>query len=171
GEPAADPPAAAAWQAQRAPAARSLSPTGPLIAVLVLLAGGIGGLMVRDLNGLDADIGRLDADIAQFRADVSAGFKELRSDMDARFDELESDTDARFEKVDARFDELESDTDARFEKVDARFDELEEGQQEIALTLRALVAYLQASEGVDTALSGGVPGAETGTDPAASPQP
>ena len=178
GEPAADPPAAAAWQAQRAPAARSLSPTGPLIAVIVLLAGGIGGLMVRDLNGLDADIGRLDADIAQFRADVSAGFKELRSDMDARFDELESDTDARFEKVDARFDELESDTDARFEKVDARFDEvnakfdeLEEGQQEIALTLRALVAYLHASEGVDTALSGGVPGAETGTDPAASPQP
>ena len=87
GEPAADPPAAATWQAQRAPAARSLSPTGPLIAIIVLLAGAIGGLMLRDLNGLDADIGRLDADIAQFRTDV----------------------DTRFEKVDARFDSLEAD--------------------------------------------------------------
>ena len=87
GEPAANPPAAATWRAQRAPAARSLSPTGPLIAIIVLLAGAIGGLMLRDLNGLDADIGRLDADIAQFRTDV----------------------DTRFEKVDARFDSLEAD--------------------------------------------------------------
>ncbi len=93
GEPAADPPAAATWQAQRAPAARSLSPTGPLIAIIVLLAGAIGGLMLRDLNGLDADIGRLDADIAQFRTDV-----------DTRFEKV----DARFEEVDARFDSLEA---------------------------------------------------------------
>ena len=86
GEPAADPPAAAAWQAQRAPAARSLSPTGPLIAVIVLLAGGIGGLMLRDLNGLDADIARLDTDIARLDADIA----QFRTDVDTRFDSLEA---------------------------------------------------------------------------------
>ncbi|MCY4421445.1 MAG: hypothetical protein OXC06_00090 [Acidimicrobiaceae bacterium] len=162
GEPAANPPAAATWRAQRAPAARSLSPTGPLIAIIVLLAGGIGGLMLRALNGLDADIGRLDtdiarldADIAQFRTDVDTRFKELRSDMDARFEELESDMDARFEGV-----------DARFEGVDARFDSLEAGQAEIASTLAVLVSEMNARAAVDAALSGRL------LDPgAAAPEP
>ncbi len=61
--------------------------------------------------------------------------------------------------------------DTRFEKVDARFDELEKGQQEIALTLTALVAYLRAGEGVDAALPGPVPSTETAPARDAGPQP
>ena len=155
GEPAADPPAAATWRAQRAPAARSLSPTGPLIAIIVLLAGGIGGLMLRALNGLDADIGRLDTDIARLDADIA----QFRTDVDTRFKELRSDMDARFE-------ELESDMDARFEGVDARFDSLEAGQAEIASTLAVLVSEMNARAAVDAALSGRL------LDPgAAAPEP
>ena len=82
--------------------------------------------------------------------------------------------DARFAaqdaKIDARFAKLETEIDNEFAEVDERFDALEAGQQEIALTLAALVAYLRADEGVDAALdaalSGSVAGA--GSDPAAA---
>ena len=53
--------------------------------------------------------------------------------------------------------------------MDTRFDDLEEGQQQIALTLRALVAYLRVDEGVDAALPGAAEAdASTGTDPTAT---
>ena len=68
-------------------------------------------------------------------------------------------------------DGIKSDIAGIEAEMDARFDKLEEGQQEIALTLTALVAYLRAGEGVDAALSGHVPSTETGpgadADPAA----
>ena len=66
---------------------------------------------------------------------------------------------------------LEADIAGLEAEMDARFDKLEEGQQEIALTLTALVAYLRADEGVDAALSGHIPSTETGPGADADPQP
>jgi hypothetical protein len=144
---------------------------GPLITVVVLLAGAVGGLVLRELDGLEADIGKLEADMGarfvKLEADMGARFVKLEADMGAGFD----DVDARFVKLEAdmgaRFVKLEEDVDARFvkleEDMDARFDRLEAGQQEIALTLAALVAYLRADEGVDAALAGRLP------DPASDP--
>ena len=157
-----DPAVAAAPDAGRAPgllgraraAARPVSFTGPLITVIVLLAGAVGGFVLRELDSLDTDIGNLEADVDQLRADVN----QLRADVDAKFVELEA-------EVDARFDELEA-------EMGARFDELEAGQQQIALTLTALVAYLRADEGVDAALSGRLldPGADPAEARSAQPQ-
>ena len=131
--PTADPPATAAPAGRAAEPARRAwaaatekAPTAALVTIIVLLAGAVGGLLLRELDGIKSDIGGLEAD------------------MDARFGELEAD-------------------------MDARFDELEEGQQEIALTLTALVAYLRAGEGVDAALSGHVPSTETATAPDTEP--
>ena len=104
--------------------AKENAPTAVLITVIVLLAGAAGGLLLRELDGIKADIAGVEADIAGVEADIAS----LRADMDTGF-----------------------------EKVDARFEKLEEGQQEIALTLAALVAYLRAGEGVDAALSGHAP--------------
>ena len=177
--PAAEPPAPAAAgaatagradrPARRARAAASeMAPTGVLITIIVLLAGAVGGLLLRDLNRIDADIADLNPRFETLQADIDARFEKV----DARFDRLEADIDARFEKVDARFDTLEADIDARFEKLeaemDARFKKLEEGQQQIALTLTALIAFLGADDAIDAALSGDVPGTATGPGPDAS---
>ena len=170
--------AAAAVPAGRAPgllgraraAARPVSSAGPFITIIVLLAGAVGGFVLRDLNSLKADIDNIEADIGNLNTEVA----QLRADvdqMDARFVKLETEMDAKFVKLetemDARFVKLEKEMDARFVKLetemDARFDDLEEGQQEIALTLGALVAYLRADEGVDAALPGRL------LDPAADP--
>ena len=59
--------------------------TGPLITVIVLLAGAVGGFVLRDLNSLETDIGNLEADVAQLRVDVDAKFVKLEAEMDARF--------------------------------------------------------------------------------------
>ena len=211
-----DPAVAAAPDAGRAPglfgraraAARPVSFASSLITVIVLLAGAVGGLVLRDLNSLDTAVGNLEADIAELRAEVTqlraditqlradvdeidarlvkletemdARFVKLEADMDARFVKLETEMDARFVKLetemDSRFVKLEAEMDARFDELetemDARFDELEAGQQQIALTLTALVAYLRADEGVDSALSGWLldPGADADEPRSAQPQ-
>ena len=121
----ADPPAAGAgrlWVATALIAA--------LTAVIAVVGGVLGTLLVREFNSIDAQFAAQDANI------------------------------------DARFVKLETEIDNEFAEVDERFDALEAGQQEIALTLAALVAYLRADEGVDAALSGNIAGA--GSDPAAA---
>ena len=142
-EPAADLAAtasgAAAGRAKLARSARSISATGPLVAVIVVLAGAVGALVLRDLNRIDADIAGLGAEVSQ-----------LRVDMDARFDALASDVDAKFDDVNARFD----DVDARFDDVDARFDALASDVDDIARTLAVLVTELNARAAVDAALAG-----------------
>ena len=155
GEPAAG-TADPAEPAGRAPglirrartAARPASSTGALIAVIVLLATGLGAFVLRDLDSLEADIDTIETDIDNLNTAVAQ--------MDARFVKLKMDMDDGFAEVDARFVKLEKDMDDGFAEVDARFDQLEAGQQEIALTLTALVAYLRADEGVDAALAGRV---------------
>ena len=151
GEPAAG-TADPAEPAGRAPglirrartAARPASSTGALITVIVLLATAVGGFALRELDGLETDIDTIEADIDNLNTAVALLHTNV-AQMDARFVKLEKDMDDGFAEVDARFDE-----------VDARFDQLEAGQQEIALTLTALVAYLRADEGVDAALAGRV---------------
>ena len=73
--------------------------------------------------------------------------------IDSRFDSIEArfiSIEARFDSIDSRFDSI----DARFNTLEARFDALEEGQNEIARTLTALVAELNARAAVDAALAG-----------------
>ena len=139
-------------------AARPVSSKTPFMTVIVLLATGLSGFVLRDLNSIEADIDGLNAEVALLHTNVALLHTKV-AQIDARLD----DVDARFDDVDARFAKLET-------EVDARFDQLEAGQQEIALTLAALVAYLRADEGVgaalDAALSGSVAGA--GSDPAAA---
>jgi len=150
-EPAADLAAtasgAAAGRAKLARSARSISATGPLVAVIVVLAGAVGALVLRDLNRIDADIAGLGAEVSQLRVDMDARFDALASDVDARFDALASD-------VDARFDALASDVDARFDDVDARFDALASDVDDIARTLAVLVTELNARAAVDAGLAG-----------------
>ena len=118
-------------------AARPASSTGALITVIVLLATGLGAFVLRDLDSLEADIDTIEADIDNLNTAVAL----LHTNV---------------AQMDARFVKLEKDMDDGFAEVDARFDQLEAGQQEIALTLTALVAYLRADEGVDAALAGRV---------------
>ena len=136
-------------------AARPVSSKTPFMTVIVLLATGLSGFVLRDLNSIEADIDGLNTEVAQLHTNVALLHTEV-----ALLHTKVAQIDARFDDVDARFAKLET-------EVDARFDALEAGQQEIALTLVALVAYLRADEGVGAALAGRLPDpvAGTGTDP------
>ena len=145
-----DPAVAAAPDAGRATgllgraraAARPAASTGPLITVIVLLAGAVGGLVLRDLNSLDTAVGNLDTEVTQLRTDVDAKFVKLEAEMDAGFAEV----------------------DARFAAQDAKIDE-------INLKLTALIAALNKTEEVDAALSGRLldPGADPAEPRSARP--
>ena len=74
-------------------AARPVSSTAALMTVIALLATGLIGFVLRDLNSIEADINKLETEI------------------DARFVKLETEMDARFAEVDARFDELDAKID------------------------------------------------------------
>ena len=128
-------------------AARPVSSTGAFMTVIAVLATGLIGFVLRDLNSIEADI------------------KKLETEIDARFVKLETEIDDKFAtqdaKIDARFAKLETEMDARFDELDAKVDE-------IALTLAALVAYLRADEGVDAALGAALSGSVAGSDPAAA---
>ena len=141
-------------------AAKPASSTTALMTVMVLLATGLGTFVLRELNSIEADINKLETE-------VDARFVKLETEIDARFAAQDAKIDARFAaqdaKIDARFVKLETEIDNEFAEVDERFDALEAGQQEIALTLAALVAYLRADEGVDAALDAALSGGATGT--------
>ena len=147
----ADPPAAGAgrlWVATALIAA--------LTAVVTVVGGVLGTLLVREFNSIDAQFAKIDDKFAAQDANIDARFAKLETELDAQFAAQDANIDARFAK-------LETELDDEFAEVDERFDALEAGQQEIALTLAALVAYLRADEGVDAALPGRL------LDPAADP--
>ena len=106
GDPAAR-TADAAEPAGRAPgllgraraAARPVSSTGPLITIIVLLAGAVGGLVLRDLNSLKADI-------VKFETEMDAKFVRLETEMDAKFVKLDTNMDTRFAAQDDKIDEI-----------------------------------------------------------------
>ena len=120
-----------------------------LTAVIAVVGGVLGTLLVREFNSIDAQFAKIDDKFAAQDAKIDDKFAAQDANIDARFVKLETEIDNEFAEVDERFDELDA-------KVD-----------EIALTLVALVAYLKADEGVDAALAGRLPdpAAGTGTDP------
>ncbi len=111
-------------------AARPVSSTAALMTVIALLATGLIGFVLRDLNSIEADINKLETEI------------------DARFVKLETEMDARFAEVDARFDEL-----------DAKIDEIALTLAALVAYLRADEGVDAALSGVTGAGAGSDPAA------------
>ncbi len=98
-------------------------------------------------TALNYNIGRLDTRIDRLEDRIEQRFEAV----DQRFEAQDAKFEARFEAQDAKFEARFEAQDAKFE---ARFEAIDETLGEINLKLTALIAALNASEGVDAALEG-----------------
>ena len=100
-----------------------------------------------DLEALEDDLEALEDDLEALKDEIDAKFVEQDAKFDAKLTALEDKMDARFAEQDAKFD-------ARFAEQDARLAALENGQAEIDRKLTALIAHLNKTEAVETAIEG-----------------
>ena len=91
------------------------------------------------------------------------------NEIEHKVDALEAKIDARFAAQDAKIDARFAQVDARFAQVGARFDSLKSDLGEINLKLTALIAALNATDEVDSALEGRLTAAGT-ADPVDEPR-
>ena len=113
----------------------------PLATTLLVLFAGL------TFAALNSNIGRLDTRIDRLEDRMEQRFEAI----DRRFEAQDAKFEARFEAQDAKFEARFEAQDAKFE---ARFESIDETLGEINLKLTALIAALNATEGVDAALEG-----------------